>query len=85
MVLNELKKHFEWFNENQNRNMNDNTNTSFFFRDDELLYFSGDIYKPNSTIFHDNIWMVLTFLIQGIGVLMNSYLVSTLLITSEQI
>ena len=49
--------------------------TTFYFKEYELLYFNGENYQPSNTFFHHNIWMYLTFLIQGIGVLMNSYLV----------
>ena len=85
MLVTRIKINFELFNEILIRNMNNNTNTTLFVRDDELLYFNGDIYKPKNSFFHNNIWMVLTFLIQGIGVLMNSYLVSMLSIVFENI
>ena len=51
-------------------------NTSTGRVDDELLYFSGNIYQPENEYFHYNLWMYATFSIQGVGVLMNSYLVS---------
>lgn len=60
--------------------MVNNINTTIYLREDELLYFNGDNYQPSNSFFHHNLWMYLTFLIQGIGVLMNTYLVSILFI-----
>jgi hypothetical protein len=56
--------------------MGNETNTSIEPVENELLYFSGNIYQPKNVYFHNNPWMYATFSIQGIGVLMNSYLVS---------
>ena len=57
------------------------SNTTFYLSEDELLYFNGHSYQPSNKFFHHNLWMYLTFLIQMIGVLMNSYLVRNLYIS----
>jgi hypothetical protein len=56
--------------------MGNETITSIEPVEDELLYFSGNIYQPQNNYFHNNPWMYATFSIQVIGFLMNSYLVS---------
>ena len=56
--------------------MNDYKNISTRLTYDEFVYFNGNIYQASNTFFHHNHWMYATFLIQGIGVVMNGYLVS---------
>ena len=77
-----LNKSFELEMEFEVSNMHDHvlnsTDVSNNSTKDELLfqYFSGTIYQPTNPFFQNNAMMYGTFFMQGIGVFLNSYLVS---------
>ena len=56
--------------------MNISRDSSENFTNNELLYFSGSVFRPKNEYFQNNAFMYGTFIMQGIGVVINGYLVS---------
>ena len=57
--------------------MNVSGDSSDSITKNELLYFSGSVFRPKNEYFENNAIMYGTFAMQGIGVVINSYLVSS--------